>query len=342
MIFEQDIKKQRAQLWHTAETTQPLRTLDDARLFLNTVGFCLAYPVHPALLAPTFIGAHVGSEEKLPTAKQAFADANARIATELIVRMLGEKSAFEVAFGEDASLLVSAAEFPYFYALIGERNPKVAPSPGLRNEQALTTHTFETIDQNGPIDEDGMRRKLGREISRNAIEKVLHALWSKLRITRVDAGIDNGEPVEPVWDLMHRWAPEMVNRGKQISAPEALSALISKYLETFIVAEQKDVEEFFGRLVPRSRVTQVVKALLSAQEFTYAQVSGKTMLRLASRATEEEVDQASVPADEVPASERKLRPWQAREQGKKASEEKRAKYAGRASRSASGTRPPGA
>src|SRR3954465_191063 len=295
MIFEQDIKKERAQMWHTAENTQPLRTLDDAREFLNGIGFCLAFTVHPPLLAPSFIGAYAGSEEKLPTAKQAFADEHARAATEKIVRLLSEKSAFEVAFGEDASLLVSAAEFPYFYALIGDRNPKVAPSPGLRNEQALTTHTFETIDQNGPIDEDGMRRKLGREISRNAIEKVLHALWSKLRITRVDAGLENGEPVEPVWDLMHRFAPQMVNRGKQISAAEALSALISKYLETVIVAQQKDVEYFFGRLVPRSKVTEVCKALLSAQEFTYVQVSGKTMLRLASRGGEDEV--VSAPTD---------------------------------------------
>src|SRR3954464_4787289 len=276
-------------MWHTAENTQPLRTLDDAREFLNAIGFCLAYPVHPPLLAPSFIGAYVGSKEKLPSAKQAFADENARAATELIVRMLSEKSVFEVAFGDDASLLVSAAEFPYFYALVGDRNPKVAPSPGLRNEQALTTHTFEVIDQHGPINEDEMRRKLGREISRNAIEKVLHGLWSKLRITRVDPGLDNGEAVEPVWDLMHRWAPEAVNRGKQISAPEALSALISKYLETVITAEQKDIEDFFGRLVPRSRVTEVCKALLSAQEFAYVQVSGKTMLRLTSRGGEDEV-----------------------------------------------------
>src|SRR3954468_9889324 len=177
MIFEQDIEKQRAQMWHTAENTQPLRTLDDAREFLNGIGFCLAYPVHPPLLAPSFIGAYAGSEEKLPTAKQAFADENARAATELIVRLLSEKSAFEVAFGEDASLLVSAAEFPYFYALIGDRNPKAAPRPGLRNEQALTTHTFEIIDQHGPMSEDDTRRKLGRGLARNAIEKVLHTLW---------------------------------------------------------------------------------------------------------------------------------------------------------------------
>ena len=319
MIFEQDLKKERQQKWNVADSARPLRTLDDGREFLNGVGFCLAYPVR-SLPAPTFIGAYNGSEENLPSAKQAFEDENAQAATELIVRLLKEKAAFEVAFGEDASLLVSAAEFPYFYALVGDRNPKVAPSPGPRGEQALTTHTFEIIDEHGPISEDEMRRKLGREISRNAIEKVLHTLWSKLRIVRVDEGLENGEPVEPVWDMMHRFAPEQINRGKQISAVEALSALISKYLETVISAEQKDVEEFFSRLVPRSRVTEVCKAMLGAQEFTFVQVSGKTMLRLASRGGD---------AEHVPVTEHKARPWQAREEGKRAEEEKRAKFAER-------------
>ncbi len=327
MIFEPALIKERQEKWRTAPDSRPLRTLDDAREFLNSVGFCLAYPTHPVIAAPTFIGAYVSSDEKLPTAKQAFADDNARAATELVVRMLSEKSAFEVAFGEDASLLVSAAEFPYFYALIGDRNPKVAPSPGIRGEQALTTHTFEIIDQHGPINEDEMRRNLGREISRNAIEKVLHALWSKLRITRVDPGIENGEPVEPVWDLMHRFAPEQVNRGKQISAAEAMSALISKYLETVISAEQKEVEQFFGRLVPRSKVSEVCKALLAAKEFTFVQVSGKTMLRLASRGGDE--DAAGVSTDIAEPKAHAVRPWQAREQGKRAAEEKRAKYADR-------------
>ena len=328
VIFEQALIKERQEKWHTAVDSRPLRTLDDAREFLNSIGFCLAYPLHPAALAPTFIGAYVASEEKLPTAKLAFSDANARAATELVVRLLSEKSAFEVAFGEDGSLLVSAAEFPYFYALIGDRNPKAAPNPGIRGEQALTTHTFQVIDASGPISEDEMRRKLGREISRNAIEKVLHALWSKLRITRVDSGLDNGEPVEPVWDLMHRFAPHQVNRGKQISAAEALSALISKYLETVVSAEQKDVEDFFGRFVPRSKVTEVCKALLAAQEFTFVQVSGKTMLRLASRGGDSEGP--STLANTAGREVHRVRPWQARELGKKAAEEKRAKYAERA------------
>ena len=41
---------------------QPVRTLDDARSFLDSVGFCLMYPMRPALLVPTFVGAWVGAK----------------------------------------------------------------------------------------------------------------------------------------------------------------------------------------------------------------------------------------------------------------------------------------
>src|SRR5207245_9257516 len=111
-------------------------------------------------------------------------------------------------------------------------------------------------------------------------------------------------------DQMYRWAPGQVNTGQHSSAGQAVSELVSRYLETTIAAEQKDLEEFFSRLVPRSRVTEVVKALLPAREFSFIQVSGKTMLRLSPRGVEE-----VAPA----VGEKKIRPWQARGQGRVAS-----------------------
>ena len=42
----------------------PLRTLDDAHRFVESVGFCLMYPMRPPLLAPTFIGAWTGSDRE--------------------------------------------------------------------------------------------------------------------------------------------------------------------------------------------------------------------------------------------------------------------------------------
>ena len=52
-------------------------------------------------------------------------------ATELMVRLLRERAAFEAnLFDENNAFLVAASAFPYFYALVGERNPQQAPKAG--------------------------------------------------------------------------------------------------------------------------------------------------------------------------------------------------------------------
>ncbi len=48
---------------------KPIQTIEQARAFLEEVGFCLMYPKRPALLVPTFIGAFVGSD--VPAARLA-------------------------------------------------------------------------------------------------------------------------------------------------------------------------------------------------------------------------------------------------------------------------------
>jgi len=118
----QELIEQRREKWHVAG--KPVRTLDDARDFIETVVFCLMFPLPTPILVPTFIGAWSGSDENQPTQKQAFTDPRAKDATELMVRTLRGKFAYEAnPFDENNAFLLSAAVFPYFYALVGERNP---------------------------------------------------------------------------------------------------------------------------------------------------------------------------------------------------------------------------
>src|SRR5579884_3538775 len=93
---------------------KPVRTLDDARSFIESVGFCLMLPLPTPLLVPTFLGAWSGSDEKLPTQKQAFTDPRVKDATELMVRLLRDKSAFEANLSdENNAFLLSASVFPF-------------------------------------------------------------------------------------------------------------------------------------------------------------------------------------------------------------------------------------
>src|SRR6266496_6430666 len=237
-----------------------VRTLDDARSFIESVGFCLMLPLETSLLVPTFVGAWSGTDENLPRLRQAFSNPRAKEATDLMVRLLRDKSAYEAnLFDENNAFLFSAAAFPYFYALVGERNPRQAPRPGPRSPYSeLACDTYQIIHRKGPISKSKLLEDVGKGISVPALDKSLAELWSKLRITRVDYDEREGAS----WDVLQRWSPAAVAEGINSSVGEALSALLSKYLDCVLAADQQELESFFGHFVARSRVREAVNALL--------------------------------------------------------------------------------
>src|SRR6266550_4113704 len=185
-MTEQELDQLRREKWRL--NGNPVRTLDEVRAFIESVGFCLMYPLRPTLLLPTFIGAWSGSGERLPTQQHAFADPRAKDATELMVRLLRDRSAYEAnLFDENNAFLVAASVFPFFYALVGERNPKQAPKGGPRSEYTqLACDAFEVIHREGSISKPKLAQTLGGGISPAALDHSLQQLWSRLRITRVD------------------------------------------------------------------------------------------------------------------------------------------------------------
>ena len=257
---------------------KPIRTIEQARAFVEDVGFCFMYPQRPPLLVPTFIGAFVGADDRLPEWQHAFKDPRAAEATELMVRLLRERTAFEAnLFEENNGFLIAASVFPYFYALRGERNPKQAPNAGTRSPYSqLACDAYALIQQDGALSKQRLLEKLAGGLSTAALDKALAELWSKLRITRVDYKASEGS----VWDLLYRWAPDPVKEGVGLSVPEALSALVSKYLDCAIAVEQAEVEAFFGNFIARSKVKDAVNALLAARELSFVHVGGKSMLQI--------------------------------------------------------------
>ena len=275
-MTEIELQQLRREKWRL--DGKAIRTIEKARAFIESVGFCLMFPQRPALLAPTFVGAFVGDTDHLPDWQHAFADPRAGEATELMVRLLRERSAYEAnLFGENNAFLLSASVFPYFYALVGERNPKVAPRAGSRSAySALACDAFELIQRHGPISKQKMREALGGSVSLPALDKALGELWSKLRVARVDYSAGEGSS----WDLLSRWAPEVVKEGVGLSVAQALSALLSKYLDCVVAVEQAELESLFSNFVPRSKMKDAVNALLAAREFSFVHVSGRSMLQV--------------------------------------------------------------
>ena len=275
-MTETEILELRTRTWHTADN--PARTVEDARSFLENVGFCLMFPERSLPLVPTWMGAYAGSAEGLPDQKHAFADPRAREATALLVRLLRERDAYEANLTGGSNLIIAAQLFPFFYALLGDRNPKAPPKPGVQGAviSPLATTVFEVLQKHGPLSKSQLRELVGREPSDAALDRALSELWSILKITRVEYREGQGA----FWDVLYRWAPEAVKEGLNISAPEAVSALLGKYLEAVVAASQQEIEDFFSRLTSRSKVREAVHALLAARELNLLPIGNRTLLRL--------------------------------------------------------------
>jgi hypothetical protein len=271
-----ELTELRREKWHV--NGNPVRTLEDARAFIESVGFCLLYPVSAPVLVPTFVGAWSGSDERLPTLREAYKDPRANDARELMVRLLRDKTAYEAnLFGEDNAFLLSASVFPYFYALVGERNPRQAPQPGPRSTYSeLSCDAYQIIHRKGPISKLKLVEELGKGISLAALDRALVEQWSRLRITRVDYHEREGAS----WDVLFRWAPDAVSEGVNCSVNSALSALVSKYLDCVVAADLPELENFLGNFVARSRVREAVNGLLAARELSFVPVGHRSLIQV--------------------------------------------------------------
>lgn len=308
-MTSEELHERRRQKWHV--DGRPIRTLEAAREFIESVGFCLLFPSSPhpekaqggnsGVLLPSFFAAYAGADEGIPTSSLAFADPRTPEVTELMVRLLRERAAFEANLFAENNFLVAASLFPFFYGLAGERNPRRVPKPGTRSELSpLARDCFEAIRNKGPISKPRLRQALGGALSDAALDHALGDLWSHLRITRVDYRPEEGA----FWDVLYRWAPDAVRDGIQISVPEALSALISKYLDCVIAAEASEIEDFLSRMVARSKVREAINALTAARELQLMRIGSKTMVHLTGAFDEADERKRSQP---IVSRERRMR-----------------------------------
>lgn len=255
---------------------EPVRTLDEAREFVDSVGLCLLYPTRPAILLPTFVGSTIGDGRNLPPRQKAFTDPRTQVAEDFRQRLVRDKFAYEGQLQGEA-LLLSPSVFPYFYALASDRKPRQPIMSRGGKTSLLTEHVFRKLEESGPLNRKQLQEMLGGALSGSAVDRALLELWGAVKI----APIDHQPQLGDTWDVYYRWALEAVTEGVRISDAEALSALISKYLDCVVAATQEEIEAFFSIFTSRARVAEVLRAMLDAREFIYSPSETRTLITVA-------------------------------------------------------------
>ncbi len=255
---------------------------------MTRTGLCLFTPRHAQLPAPapSLVEAVSGMVMESPS-PAALEPANA-----LMVRLVQEGAAVPLNLlsspvlggsvpgygGEQPDFVCSAAVFSYIYTLRGDRNWKQAPTTsGSGRVSQLSANAWQFLHDSGPLTAAELIHLLGREVTEAAVLRALGELWAILRVVPVPQA--DGAPA--IWELTTARFMKQIKAGANAGQPTALSALVSLYLGSAIVAETEEIEIFLSPLTARSRVRDVVHGLTAASQLETVVLEGKTLLHIA-------------------------------------------------------------
>ena len=271
----------RAAHWHQEE--QPLLSLEALREWITRGGLVAYGPrVHQlGAPAPSIVEATLG--KKLDAAAELSEGDAAR---SLLARLIAEGSAVPLnllgatgGVGTDVpDYVASAAVFSFIFTLRGNKAWKQLPvTAGPVKVSPLALATYEMLVAKVTMSSYDLATQLGKEVTEGAVLRALTELWSQLRVIPVPQ-IDGSSTL---WELASARFTKQIKAGANAGQPTALSALISLYLGQAVAATEAEIETFLSPLAPRSRVREVVHALLSARQLETLVIDGKTLLHVA-------------------------------------------------------------
>jgi 23S rRNA pseudouridine2605 synthase len=265
----------RATAWR--QTGDPIVTLEAARDWINERGVVLFAPRASQLQAPapSLVEATLGMANAAPTM------AETEIARGLVSRLVGEGLALPLNLlsvpGDSPDFVVSAQVFSYIFTMRGDKAWKQPPSTsGAVKVSPLGLRVYEVLTERGPMSAGELAQELGREVTEAAILRSLSELWSQLRVLPL---LSQGEG-STLWELTSRRFTKAIKAGANAGQPTALSALVSLYLSQVLMATEEEITTFLSPLTARSRVREVLHALLGARQLETVALEGKTLLHI--------------------------------------------------------------
>jgi hypothetical protein len=265
--------------WH--QNGEALLTFENLRSWMNVAGLVLFTP-RPQQLpspAPSFVEAVLGTPNAEPTL------ADTEQARSLLTRMIAEGIAVPLNLlgtpaqnsGDVPDFIVSAPVFSYIFTLRGDKAWKQPPvTSGAFKVSPLAAATYEILSKRPMMSAYDLATELGKEVTETAVLRALNELWSHLRVLPIGQP-DGGATL---WELAGTRFTKQIKAGANAGQPSALSALISLYLGSAMLASEEEIEVFLSPLAARSRIRDVVHALMGARELETLAVDGRTLLHV--------------------------------------------------------------
>jgi hypothetical protein len=274
-----------ARVSHWRHNADPILTLNMLRDWLNASGLVLFTPRAAQLPAPapSFVEATLGVPNPAPTLAEI--EQSRSLLSRLILdggaiplNLLGNPTGIGT---ETPDFLVSPLAFPYIFTLRGDKAWKQPPATsGATKVSPLALNTYTLLSEQAKdsgLSASDLATQLGKEVTETAVLRALTELWQHLRVLPIPQ--PDGAPT--LWELITTRFTKQIKAGANAGQPTALSALISLYLRQALVASEEEIETFLSPIAARSRIRDVIHALLSARQLETIAVEGRTVLHIA-------------------------------------------------------------
>ncbi|WP_433965771.1 hypothetical protein [Tunturiibacter gelidiferens] len=276
-----------ARLAHWHQNTDPILTINMLRDWLNISGLVFFTPRAAQIPAPapSFVEAILGTANATPNL--ADTDQSRSLLSRLILdggaiplNLLGSPTGTG---SETPDFIVSPLAFPYVFTLRGDKAWKQPPTTsGATKVSPLALNAYTLLSERAKDHATGMSSydlttQLGKEVTETAVLRSLTELWQHLRVIPVP----QPDGAATLWELTTTRFTKQIKAGANAGQPTALSALISLYLGQAIVASEEDIETFLSPIAARSRIRDVIHALISARQLETIAVEGRTVLHVA-------------------------------------------------------------
>ena len=270
----------RLKQWH--QDGEALLTFENLRSWINVAGFAL-YAPRPTQLpvpAPTMVEAVLGASNPAPSLAE-FSETRS-----LLARLIAEGAAVPLnLFGSPTGVgtdtpdfIAATAILPYIFTLRGDKSWKLPPeTTGAGKVSTLALNTYTLLAGKTALSASALATELGKEVTEAAVLRALTELWTHLRVSP----IPQPDGAATLWELTSNRFTRQIKAGANAGQPSALSALISLYLGQAIVASEEDIQTFLSPLAARSRIRDVIHALLNARQIETLAIDGRTVLHVA-------------------------------------------------------------
>jgi hypothetical protein len=273
------IEQRDARYRRTSE--QRVTTLEDARAFVNDVGFCHFWPIKDIEM-PNLLHAIAGRARDVP---QEHADPDGSRCWSWKDRALGKRWWYYGKLLRRRATLVSLDLLPTFYACsenFGDIHDYLTEyRDGLLSAEAKAI--YEALLEHGPLDTVRLRResRMSADSAKSRFDRALVELQIGLKVLPIGVAETGAWHYAFIYEILQRHFPTLPEQARVVSRSQAQRTLIQTYLHNVVSADRGMITKVFHVMKWTSReLARAIDVLLEEDIIREIQVEGMPSAQL--------------------------------------------------------------